>query len=181
MLLGKAFLAGLLVLCASPEDFFVVRHDVIYRQGIMLTRSKHAEYAYMGEYTVLRVFKKIQNIVYNALHGRTVGRRAVWLQEGKRSTMQNCVPIVAYVTRRATSFNPSPKATRHAHGKLYCVPVNPLLRFQQRCQTLLKNVMFYLTTLATAEVISASPDVPEFCPAGVLLHASKSTDMSLRI
>mgnify|MGYP007072930977 CR=1 FL=1 len=41
------------------------------------------------------------------------------------------------------------------------------------------NVMFYLTTLATAEVISASPDVPEFCPAGVLLHASKSTDMSL--
>ncbi|KAJ4432108.1 hypothetical protein ANN_20723, partial [Periplaneta americana] len=38
------------------------------------------------------------------------------------------------------------------------------------------NVMFYLTTLATAEVISASP---EFCPAGVLLHASKSTDMSL--
>ncbi|KAJ4435578.1 hypothetical protein ANN_18194 [Periplaneta americana] len=34
-------------------------------------------------------------------------------------------------------------------------------------------------TLATAEVISASPDVPEFCPAGVLLHASKSTDMSL--
>ncbi|KAJ4438619.1 hypothetical protein ANN_14566 [Periplaneta americana] len=41
------------------------------------------------------------------------------------------------------------------------------------------NVMFYLTTLVTAEVISASPDVPEFCPAGVLLHASKSTDMSL--
>ncbi|KAJ4446673.1 hypothetical protein ANN_13370 [Periplaneta americana] len=40
-------------------------------------------------------------------------------------------------------------------------------------------VMFYLTTLATAEVISASPDVPEFCPAGVLLHASKSTDISL--
>ncbi|KAJ4427921.1 hypothetical protein ANN_23931 [Periplaneta americana] len=35
------------------------------------------------------------------------------------------------------------------------------------------------TTLATAEVISTSPDVPEFCPAGVLLHASKSTDMSL--
>ncbi|KAJ4447861.1 hypothetical protein ANN_09870 [Periplaneta americana] len=32
---------------------------------------------------------------------------------------------------------------------------------------------------ATAEDISASPDVPEFCPAGVLLHASKSTDMSL--
>ncbi|KAJ4447925.1 hypothetical protein ANN_09934 [Periplaneta americana] len=32
-------------------------------------------------------------------------------------------------------------------------------------------VMVYLTTLATAEVISASPDVPEFCPAGVLLHA----------
>ncbi|KAJ4437888.1 hypothetical protein ANN_13827 [Periplaneta americana] len=26
-----------------------------------------------------------------------------------------------------------------------------------------------------AQVISASPDVPEFCPAGVLLHASKST------
>ncbi|KAJ4442815.1 hypothetical protein ANN_04408 [Periplaneta americana] len=44
---------------------------------------------------------------------------------------------------------------------------------------LLLNVMFYLTTLATAEVISASPDLPEFCPAGVLLHASKSTDMSL--
>ncbi|KAJ4435085.1 hypothetical protein ANN_23660 [Periplaneta americana] len=43
----------------------------------------------------------------------------------------------------------------------------------------MKDVMFYLTTLATAEVISASPDVPEFCPAGVLLHASKSTDMSL--
>ncbi|KAJ4428243.1 hypothetical protein ANN_24260, partial [Periplaneta americana] len=42
-----------------------------------------------------------------------------------------------------------------------------------------KNVMFYLTTLATVEVISASPDVPEFYPAGVLLHASKSTDMSL--
>ncbi|KAJ4434246.1 hypothetical protein ANN_22796 [Periplaneta americana] len=41
------------------------------------------------------------------------------------------------------------------------------------------KIMFYLTTLATAEVISASPDVPEFCPAGVLLHASKSTDMSL--
>ncbi|KAJ4433843.1 hypothetical protein ANN_16155 [Periplaneta americana] len=39
--------------------------------------------------------------------------------------------------------------------------------------------MIYLTTLATAKVISASPDVPEFCPAGVLLHASKSTDMSL--
>ncbi|KAJ4451895.1 hypothetical protein ANN_03373 [Periplaneta americana] len=34
------------------------------------------------------------------------------------------------------------------------------------------NVMFYLTTLATAEGISASPDVPEFCSAGVLLHAS---------
>ncbi|KAJ4433186.1 hypothetical protein ANN_15443 [Periplaneta americana] len=31
------------------------------------------------------------------------------------------------------------------------------------------------------EVISASSDVPEFCPAGVLLHASKSTDMSLAI
>ncbi|KAJ4449420.1 hypothetical protein ANN_00819 [Periplaneta americana] len=30
-----------------------------------------------------------------------------------------------------------------------------------------------------SEVISASPDVPEFCPAGFLLHASKSTDMSL--
>ncbi|KAJ4445787.1 hypothetical protein ANN_12472 [Periplaneta americana] len=42
-----------------------------------------------------------------------------------------------------------------------------------------RNVRFYLTTLATAEVISASPDVPEFCPEGVLLHASKSTDMSL--
>ncbi|KAJ4427600.1 hypothetical protein ANN_25248 [Periplaneta americana] len=35
------------------------------------------------------------------------------------------------------------------------------------------------TTLATAEVISAAPNVPEFCPAVVLLHASKSTDMSL--
>ncbi|KAJ4438692.1 hypothetical protein ANN_14639 [Periplaneta americana] len=43
------------------------------------------------------------------------------------------------------------------------------------------KVMFYLTTLATAEVISASPDVPEFYPAGVLLHASKSTDMSVAI
>ncbi|KAJ4428265.1 hypothetical protein ANN_24282 [Periplaneta americana] len=38
------------------------------------------------------------------------------------------------------------------------------------------NVMVYLTTLATAEVISASPDVPEFCPAGILLHASMKDD-----
>ncbi|KAJ4451628.1 hypothetical protein ANN_03097 [Periplaneta americana] len=38
--------------------------------------------------------------------------------------------------------------------------------------------IFYLTTLATAEVISVAA-VSEFCPAGVLLHASKSTDMSL--
>ncbi|KAJ4449105.1 hypothetical protein ANN_00500 [Periplaneta americana] len=29
------------------------------------------------------------------------------------------------------------------------------------------------------QVISVSPDVPEFCPAGVLSHSSKSTDMSL--
>ncbi|KAJ4436144.1 hypothetical protein ANN_18771 [Periplaneta americana] len=49
----------------------------------------------------------------------------------------------------------------------------PLGRLRRR------NVMFYLTTLATAEVISALPDVPEFCPAGVPLHASKPTDMSL--
>ncbi|KAJ4448589.1 hypothetical protein ANN_10608 [Periplaneta americana] len=41
------------------------------------------------------------------------------------------------------------------------------------------NFMFYLTTLATAEVISTSPDVPEFSPAGALLHANKSIDMSL--
>ncbi|KAJ4448099.1 hypothetical protein ANN_10111 [Periplaneta americana] len=36
-----------------------------------------------------------------------------------------------------------------------------------------------IINLPIVEVISASPDVPEFCPAGVLLHASKSTDMSL--
>ncbi|KAJ4446089.1 hypothetical protein ANN_12781 [Periplaneta americana] len=44
-----------------------------------------------------------------------------------------------------------------------------------------KNVMFYLTMLAAAEVISTYLDVPEFCPAGVLLHASKATHMSLRL
>ncbi|KAJ4444800.1 hypothetical protein ANN_06597 [Periplaneta americana] len=35
------------------------------------------------------------------------------------------------------------------------------------------------TVFGKIKVISVSPDVPEFCPAGVLLHASKSTDMSL--
>ncbi|KAJ4441255.1 hypothetical protein ANN_11109 [Periplaneta americana] len=37
------------------------------------------------------------------------------------------------------------------------------------------NVMFYLTTLATAEVISALPDVPEFCPAGILGTPTEET------
>ncbi|KAJ4438679.1 hypothetical protein ANN_14626 [Periplaneta americana] len=37
---------------------------------------------------------------------------------------------------------------------------------------LLEFGIVFAATLAAAEVISASPDVPEFCPAGVLLHAN---------
>ncbi|KAJ4448380.1 hypothetical protein ANN_10396 [Periplaneta americana] len=63
--------------------------------------------------------------------------------------------------------------------KMFAIEWNAFLTQFVAEERIERKVMFYLTTLATAEVISASPDVPEFCPTGVLLHASKSTDMSL--
>ncbi|KAJ4448681.1 hypothetical protein ANN_00071, partial [Periplaneta americana] len=68
------------------------------------------------------------------------------------------------------------KITNHSSR---CTALSNMTRIGIQEQELMLNVIFYLTTLATAEVISASPDVPEFYPAGVLLHASESTDMSL--
>ncbi|KAJ4451325.1 hypothetical protein ANN_02787 [Periplaneta americana] len=47
--------------------------------------------------------------------------------------------------------------------KIYVfIRLNNRVTYCEIAELLQKNVMFYLTTLATAEVISASPDVPEF-------------------
>ncbi|KAJ4450176.1 hypothetical protein ANN_01583 [Periplaneta americana] len=100
-----------------------------------------------------------------------------------RDQWRACVRAAMNLRKRAKTAQLLQRGEQKQVGKSGCdagkrtVPVRKYDSILKALSSLENSNIFLERTIL--KVISASPDVPEFYPAGVLLHASKSNDMSL--